>query len=102
MRSIPAESRHENQLEQVTYPTWGEHDNALFCTRWHAAMLAILERDWSKWDDGSRAAAVWIVQQTMRKEGSLDALRTFLESKRAEAAEPVRTAIEALFAKLSG
>jgi hypothetical protein len=103
IRSIPETDRIENPLvDQVAYPNGGEQESALHCKRWHATMLAVLERDWSKWDDGNRAAAVWIVQQTMRKEGSLDAIRTFLENKKAGAAEDVRTAIEALFAKLAG
>jgi hypothetical protein len=103
IRSIPDADRLENPLvDQVAFPSGGELENTLFCTRWHAAMLAALEQGWSKWDDGNRAAAVWVVQQTMRKEGSLDAIRTFLDGKKAGAAEVVRTAIEALFAKLSG
>ncbi|HZN41960.1 MAG TPA: hypothetical protein VFD82_24360 [Planctomycetota bacterium] len=103
IRSIPDADRLENPLvDQVAFPNGGERENALFCPRWHAAMLAVLEREWSKWNDANRAAAVWIVQQTMRTEGSFDAVRTFLDGKKAGAAEPVRTAIEALFAKLAG
>ena len=65
-------------------------------------MAAVLARDWSKWDDANRAAAVWIAQQSMRTEGPLDPLRKFFEDKKADAAPAVRTAIEALFAKLAG
>jgi len=65
-------------------------------------LLAVLERDWSKWDDANRAAAVWIVQQTMRTEGSFASVRTFLDGTKAGAAPAVRAAIEALFAKLAG
>ncbi|HEU4419180.1 MAG TPA: hypothetical protein VFT55_09595, partial [Planctomycetota bacterium] len=101
--SIPEADRLESPLvDQVSFPSGGEHDVALYCTRWHAAMLAVLARDWSRWDDGDRAAAVWIVQQSMRVEGSLAAIRTFLEDKKAGAAPAVRTAIETLFAKLAG
>ena len=103
IRSIPDADRLENPLtDQVAFPNGGELENTLFCTRWHAAMLAVLERDWNRWDDGNRAAAVWIVQQTMRSEGAIDAIRAFLENNKAGAAEVVRAAIEALFAKLAG
>ncbi|HEX6813732.1 MAG TPA: hypothetical protein VF384_19080 [Planctomycetota bacterium] len=100
--AIPQQDRTELPLfEQVAFPNGNERDVALFIARWHAALLAVLEGSWSQWDDGNRAAAVSIVQQALLA-GSFDAMRAFLEGKMSGAAQPVRAAIEELFAKRAG
>ncbi len=101
LKAIPDDKRVCTPITDQMVLNYGdERDTALVCTRWHAAMLSVIERNWKAWDDTNRAHAVWLLQQGLRSEGATDQVRTFLSSVKAAAGEPVRVAIEALFTKL--
>jgi len=73
----------------------GEGDNELLASGWHAALAAVLAREWDRWSDDTRVDALAMLGTVMHQLEPGPVVR-FLDKVKDKASAPVRQAIDAL------